>query len=162
MLASFYEYIYHLFQTIDYTAVFVMMALESSVFPVPSEIPMLAVGIQSVRGTMNPFIGFFFGLAGVFVGTTFNYCIGYFVGDIFVEKYGKYFGIKKASYHRAQELFQKDANFYTFFGRLIPVVRHIISIPAGMAHMPYMRFIGLSLAGSALWLTVLIVLGYLV
>lgn len=82
------------------------------------------------------------------------------MGDIFVEKYGKYFGIKKESYHHAQALFHKDANFYTFFGRLVPVIRQIISIPAGMAHMPFPRFLFLSLAGSAIWLTILIILGY--
>ncbi len=79
-----------------------------------------------------------------------------------MEKYGKYFFIKKKDYHHAQDLFRKDANFYTFFGRLIPVVRHLISIPAGMVGMPYGRFIGLSLLGSAIWLAVLIVLGYVI
>ncbi len=162
MLEAFYGYILHLFQTIDYWAVFIMMAIEASVIPFPSEIPMLAVGIQSAHGTMNPFIGLCVALAGVFIGTTVNYYIGYFIGDTFIEKYGKYFGIKKSSYHEAQRLFQKDASFYTFFGRLVPVIRQIISIPAGMAHMPYLRFIFLSLSGSAIWLTILIILGYFI
>ncbi len=56
----------------------------------------------------------------------------------------------------------KDANFYTFFGRLLPVVRQLISIPAGMAHMPFGRFIVLSLSASAIWLSILIVLGYFI
>ncbi|MCB9806317.1 VTT domain-containing protein [Candidatus Peribacteria bacterium] len=87
-----------------------------------------------------------------------NYFLGYFIGDSFIEKYGKYIGIKQSSYHRAQKLFKKDASFYTFFGRLLPVVRQIISIPAGMARMPYLQFISLSLFGSALWLGILICL----
>ncbi len=158
MFDPFYEYIYHLFQTVDYTAIFVMMALEASIIPFPSEIPMLAVGIQSARGDMNPVIGLLVALCGVTVGTTANYLIGYSIGDIFVERYGKYFGIKKESYHHAQALFHKDANFYTFFGRLVPVIRQIISIPAGMAHMFFPGFLALSLAGSALWLTILILI----
>lgn len=162
MLVSFYGFILHLFQTIDYTAVFFMMLIEASLIPFPSEIPMLAVGIQSAHGTMNPFIGLFVALAGVFFGTSINYVLGYFIGATFVEKYGKYFGIKKPAYHRAQDLFQKDATFYTFFGRLLPVVRQLISIPAGMARMPYLKFISLSLAGSALWLAILILLGYFI
>ncbi len=160
MLESFQDVIIHLFHTFDYWAVFVMTMLESTLIPFPSEIPMTLVGIKSSHGVMNPWIGFFVGLAGVWLGTTINYLLGYFVGDIFIERYGKYFFIKKDDYHRAQTLFAKDANFYTFFGRLLPVVRHLISIPAGMAHMPYIRFITLSLLGSALWLGTLIIMGY--
>ncbi len=139
-----------------------MMMIEASIIPFPSEIPMLAVGIQSYHGDMNPLIGLLVALCGVAVGTTANYFIWYFVGDIFVERYGKYFGIKKESYHHAQALFHKDANFYTFFGRLVPVIRQIISIPAGMAHMYFPRFILLSLAGSTIWHTILISLGYII
>lgn len=96
--------------------------------------------------------GFFIALLGLALGTTAMYWVGYFFGDTFVEKYGKYFFFKPAAYHKAQKLFLKNADFYTFFSRLIPVVRQLISIPAGMAHMPYWRFITLSLAGSSLWL----------
>ena len=123
---------------------------------------MLAVGMQSASGSMNPLMGLIVALVGVWVGTTINYLIGYYIGDAFVEKFGKYFFIKKHDYHRAQALFNADAGFYTFFGRLIPVVRQLISIPAGMAHMPYVKFITLSLAGSTIWLSILIALGYFI
>lgn len=162
MLESFYSSIVHLFHSIDYVAVFVMMTIEASLIPFPSEIPMLAVGIQSVQGIMNPMIGLLVALAGVFIGTTINYLLGYYIGDTFLRKYGKYVMIKEKDYHRAQELFREDANFYTFFGRLIPVVRQLISIPAGMARMRYGRFIALSLLGSCIWLSILIVLGYII
>lgn len=160
MLESFYEFILHLFHSIDYWAVFVMMTIEASLIPFPSEIPMLAVGIQSAQGTMNPIIGLIVALCGVFIGTSINYALGYYIGDAFLRKYGKYVMIKEADYHRAQTLFMKDANFYTFFGRLLPVIRQLISIPAGMARMPFLRFITLSMTGSAIWLTILIILGY--
>lgn len=162
MDSSLYELVMRLFHSVDYTSIAIMTALESTFLPFPSEIPMTIVGMQSAKGTMDPIVGLIVGLIGVWIGTTINYYIGYFIGDTFVEKYGKYFFIKKKDYHHAQELFEKDANFYTFFGRLLPVVRHLISIPAGMVHMPYGRFIGLSLAGSALWLAVLIALGYFI
>lgn len=162
MLHQFYDLVVGLFQSIHYTAVFVMMTLEATVIPFPSEIPMLAIGLQSALGEMNPFFGLLVALLGVWLGTTINYFLGYFLGNTFIEKYGKYFFIKLKAYHHAQELFLEDANFYTFFGRLIPVVRQLISIPAGMARMPYGRFIGLSLLGSTIWLTILIVLGYIV
>lgn len=161
MLELFYENIVSLFGTIDYTAVFIMMALEASIIPFPSEIPMLAVWIQSFTWDMNPLIGLIVALLWVTVGTTCNYFLGYYVGDIFIEKYGKYFFIKKTAYHKAQKLFMQDSNFYTFFGRLIPVVRQLISIPAGMARMNYWKFLSLSLLGSTIWLVVLITLGYM-
>lgn len=160
MLEQFYGLIEHFFQSIDYTAVFIMMTIEASVIPFPSEVPMLAVGIQSASGNMNPIIGLLVALAGVTIGTTCNYLLGYYIWDAFIEKYGKYFFIKKSAYHRAQKLFMEDANFYTFFGRLIPVIRQLISIPAGMAHMNYWRFLALSLAWSTIWLTILIIMGY--
>lgn len=161
MLEQFYEIIVHLFGTINYTAVFIMMAIEASIIPFPSEIPMLAVWIQSASWEMHPVIGLLVALAWVTVGTTFNYFLGYYIWDTFIENYGKYFFIKKNAYHKAQKLFIEDANFYTFFGRLIPVVRQLISIPAGMAHMNYWRFLALSLTGSTIWLTLLIIMGYL-
>ena len=160
MFNSLTDVIVHLFHTFDYWAVFVMTMLESTLIPFPSEIPMTLVGIKSFHGVMNPWIGLLVWLAGVWCGTTINYLLGYFVGDVFIERYGKYFFIKKNDYHHAQSLFARDANFYTFFGRLLPVVRHLISIPAGMAHMPYIRFMSLSLLGSALWLGTLIIMGY--
>ncbi len=138
-----------------------MMAIEASIIPFPSEIPMLAVWIQSASWEMHPVIGLLVALAGVTVGTTFNYFLGYYIWDAFIEKYGKYFFVKKNAYHKAQKLFIEDANFYTFFGRLIPVIRQLISIPAGMAHMNYWRFLALSLTGSTIWLTLLIIMGYL-
>lgn len=161
MLEQFYEGIVHLFGTINYTAVFIMMTLEASVIPFPSEIPMLAVWIQSASWEMHPVSWLLVALMWVTLGTTVNYFLGYYIGDAFIEKYGKYFFIKKTAYHRAQKLFIEDANFYTFFGRLIPVVRQLISIPAGMARMNYWRFLMLSLAGSTIWLTILIILGYI-
>lgn len=115
MLHTFYDLIVGLFQSINYTAVFIMMTIEASVIPFPSEIPMLAVGIQSAGGTMNPVVGLVVALCGVFIGTSINYLLGYFIGDAFIEKYGKYFFIKKSAYHKAQKLFLEDANFYTFF-----------------------------------------------
>lgn len=70
--------------------------------------------------------------------------------------------IKKHAYEEAKKLYEKDANFYTFYGRLIPLVRQLMSLPAGMVHMPFGRFIGLTLAGSCIWHSILIALGYFI
>lgn len=70
--------------------------------------------------------------------------------------------IKKHAYEEAKKLYEKDENFYTFYGRLIPLVRQLMSLPAGMVRMPFGRFIGLTLAGSCLWHIILISLGYFI
>lgn len=116
MLDPFYEYIYHLFQTVDYWAIFVMMLIESSMLPFPSEVPMLAIGIQAARGTMNPLVGLVISLVAIFIGATVNYYIGYYIGDVFFEKYGKYFLIKRHAYHEAKKLYAEDANFTPSMG----------------------------------------------
>ncbi len=156
MFDAFYGYIFQVFQTIDYGAVFVMMLIEASMLPFPSEIPLLAIGIQAAKGTMNPLLGFLISLIAIFIGATVNYGIGYYIGDSFLEKYGKYFLMKKHAYHEAKKLFAEDANFYTFYGRLIPLVRQLMSFPAGIVRMPYWNFIGLTLAGSGIWHAILI------
>lgn len=91
-----------------------------------------------------------------------NYAIGRFIGDAFFEKYGKYFLIKKHAYHEAKRLYAEDAVFYTFYGRLMPLVRQLMSLPAGMVHMPFWKFMALTLAGSSIWHTILIMLGYFI
>lgn len=158
MLEIFYGYILHLFQTIDYSALFLMMLIESSMIPFPSEIPLLAIGIQSAHGTMNPITGLIISLIAIFIGASINYSIGRYIGDVFFEKYGKYFLIKKHAYHEAKRLYSEDATFYTFYGRLMPLVRQLISLPAGMVHMHFGKFMALTLAGSAIWHSILITL----
>lgn len=75
MLESFYGYIFHLFQTVDYTGIFVMMLIEASMLPFPSEVPMLAIGIQAAKGTMNPYVGFLISLVAIFIGASVNYAL---------------------------------------------------------------------------------------
>jgi membrane protein DedA with SNARE-associated domain len=158
MLENFYGYIFHLFQTVDYGGIFAMMLIEASMLPFPSEVPLMAIGIQAAKGTMNPLLGFLISLIAIFIGASLNYAIGRFVGDTFFEKYGRYFLIKKHAYHEAKKLYKKDATFYTFYGRLMPLVRQLMSLPAGMVHMPFMKFMALTLSGSAIWHGVLITL----
>lgn len=139
-----------------------MMLVEWSLLPFPSEFPLWMIGILSAKWMMNPFAGLFVSLVAIFIGATVNYGIWYYFGDTFFEKYGKYFFIKKHAYHEAKRLYAEDADFYTFYGRLIPLVRQLMSLPAGIVRMPYWKFISLTLAGSAIWHTILIIVGYIV
>ena len=92
-------------------------------------------------GNIDPFLAILVGGIGSVFGALLNYyVIGRFLGKPFLEKYGKYILITHSKYKRAEDLFLKNANTYTFIGRLIPVVRHLISIPAGIFRMPLPAF----------------------
>ena len=138
------------------------MLIESSMIPFPSEIPLLAIGINAAKGTMNPVAGLAISLIAIFIGASVNYALWRYVWDAFFEKYGKYLLIKKHAYHEAKKLYAKDANFYTFYGRLIPLVRQLMSLPAGMVRMPFWKFMSLTLAGSCIWHSIVISLGYFI
>ena len=139
-----------------------MLLIESFLPPFPSEIPMIAIGIQAAKWSMNPLFGLCISLVAIGIGATVNYALWYYFGDAFFEKYGKYFFIKRHAYHEAKKLFAEDATFYTFFGRLMPLIRQLISIPAGMIRMRYTKFMALTLAGSTIWHVILITVGYFI
>lgn len=136
------------------------MALESSLFPLPSEFVMIPAGILAARGDLSLAFAIFVAGLGSVVGASVNYAIGRFIGKPFIEKYGKYFLINQKKYLLAEGLFDRNANLYTFLGRFIPVVRHLISIPAGIFRMHLVPFWLLTFIGASMWSAVLAVLGY--
>jgi membrane protein DedA with SNARE-associated domain len=88
------------------------------------------------------------------------YILGRWLGKPFLEKYGKYILITPDKYKKAEDLFLKNDKVYTFIGRLIPVVRHLISIPAGIFRMPMVPFVSITFLGATLWCAILVALGY--
>ncbi len=86
--------------------------------------------------------------------------LGRWLGRPFLEKYGKYILITPEKYKKTEDLFLKNSNLYTFIGRLIPVVRHLISIPAGIFRMKMTPFISITFLGATLWCGILVALGY--
>lgn len=139
-----------------------MMLIEASMLPFPSELPLMAIGMQAQAGNMDPTIWFIVSLAAIFIWATVNYTLWYTLWDIFFLKYGKYFFIKQRAYLEAKRLFEKNENFYTFYGRLVPLVRQLMSLPAGMVCMPYWRFMVLTLCGSGIWHAIVISIWYII
>jgi len=88
------------------------------------------------------------------------YILGKWLGKPFLEKYGRYILITKDKYEKTEKLFLKNDKIYTFIGRLIPVVRHLISIPAGIFSMPLHQFAPITFLGATLWCSILVILGY--
>ena len=136
------------------------MALESSLFPVPSELVMIPAGYLSKEGSLNPVLCVLCGTLGSVVGASANYLLGRYVGRAFLLRYGKYLLIDAEKYHEAEAMFLRNARLATFIGRLLPVVRHLISLPAGIFAMPWPTFLAITALGAGLWCTVLVALGY--
>jgi membrane protein DedA with SNARE-associated domain len=152
-------------QRLGYAGVFVLMAIESSVIPLPSEIVMPPAGDLARRlpdWTLGGVIaaGTLGSLAGALVNYALSLAIGRPVLLLLIRRYGRYLHVSLESYGRAEAFFQRHGAIATFVGRLLPGVRHLISIPAGLARMNLISFSLLTLAGAGLWSAILAYLGY--
>lgn len=145
---------------LGYFEIFVLMAMESSLFPVPSELVMIPAGFIAARGQLDPVYATLAGGLGSLFGASANYLLGRYVGRGFLLRYGKYFLINERKYHEAEALFLRNANLATFIGRFIPVIRHLISLPAGVFGMAKIPFALLTTLGATIWCAVLVALGY--
>jgi len=144
-----------------YLGIFLLMFLESTFFPFPSEIIMIPAGYLSYKGEMNVYIVVFVGIFGSLAGALFNYYLAIHFGRKFLLKYGKYFFIKEKTLDKLEQFFIKHGELSTFNGRLIPGIRQLISLPAGLAKMNIAKFSFYSALGAGIWVVVLVVLGYL-
>jgi membrane protein DedA with SNARE-associated domain len=148
--------------------VFAFMAVESSFIPFPSEIVMIPAGFMAARGEFYPgghvgaaiFIAVACGIAGALFGAWINYFLSLWLGRPFLHRYGKYFLVAPEKLDRAEALFRKYGDATTFICRLIPVVRQLISIPAGVSRMNFLRFSTFTGAGAGIWVIFLTFLGY--
>ncbi|MBI2383367.1 MAG: DedA family protein [Gammaproteobacteria bacterium] len=136
------------------------MALESSLFPVPSELVMIPAGYLARAGSLDPVLAAVAGMLGSVLGASANYLLGEYVGRAFLLRYGKYLLIDARKYHEAEALFLRNAYMATFVGRLLPVIRHLISLPAGVFGMAWAPFLLITALGAGLWCAVLVALGY--
>lgn len=153
--------------TWGYLLIFVFMSVESSFIPFPSEVVMIPAGFLAARGELqggSPLVclsvavgvGILGSLAGAFV----NYYLALWVGKPFLEKYGKYFFIKPEPLARACEVFNRYGAATTFVCRLVPVIRQLISIPAGISRMPLGSFTLFTGLGAGIWTAILAAVGY--
>jgi len=160
MIEAFVDWLTQLYSGLGYVEITVLMALESSLFPVPSELVMIPAGYLAASGQLNPALCVLAGTAGSVIGASANYLLGEYVGRAFLLRYGKYLLIDAEKYHEAEAMFLRNARLATFIGRLLPVVRHLISLPAGIFGMAWAPFLLITALGASLWCTVLVALGY--
>jgi membrane protein DedA with SNARE-associated domain len=144
-----------------YSGVFVLMVLESMVFPVPSEAVMPFAGFLIVDGKMTWTGVIIASTFGSIVGSTISYYIGYYGGKPFIDKFGKYLLLNNHHLEISEHFFQKRGEITIFIARFVPVVRHLISIPAGFSKMNLFKFIIFTTVGAAIWNTFLTWVGFI-
>jgi membrane protein DedA with SNARE-associated domain len=138
-----------------YGGVFILMAMESSIIPVPSEIVLGPAAFWAAQGRMTLSGVIIAGTLGSYLGSTLCYWVSRGVGGVAIHRYGKWFFLSPERIEMAEGWLLKYGSGGIFFARLLPVVRHLISIPAGIFKMGFARFSTFTLLGAGLWCTVL-------
>lgn len=160
MLENIVSYLVDLVADWGYLGIFLLMALESSFFPFPSEVVMIPAGYLVYTGQMNLYMAFAAGAFGSLAGALFNYYLCYFLGRPFVAKYGKYVGITDEKMAKFESFFNRYGEISTFNCRLIPGIRQYISLPAGLAKMNIFTFSLYTTLGAGIWVAILLAIGY--
>ena len=145
-----------------YIGIFFLMAVESSFIPFPSEIILVPAGYLASQGQMSISMIMLSGLGGSLFGAFINYYLALSLGRKFLKRYGKYFFIKESALEKMDSFFKKHGHISTFTGRLIPGIRQLISIPAGLARMHIVTFSIYTALGAGIWAFILTMLGYFI
>lgn len=143
-----------------YVGIFLLMMIESSFFPFPSEIVMIPAGYLAYKGDMGLWQVIFLGISGSLAGALVNYYLAIRLGRPLILKYGKYVFLGPDTLAKVDLFFEKHGEIATFNGRLIPGIRQLISLPAGLARMNMPRFVLYTSLGAGIWVTILTLLGF--
>lgn len=162
MLAAFAHWLVTTIGALGYPGIVILMAVESSFIPFPSEVVMIPAGYLAQQGQMHLGLAIIAGITGSLIGAWVNYAIAITLGRKALLKYGCYFLLSSEKFARVECFLLEYGEIGTFVGRIIPVVRQYISFPAGLARMPLWRFSLFTGLGAGLWVTVLAMIGYAV
>ncbi len=161
MIGDFVDWLISTVSALGYPGIVILMAIESSILPLPSELVMPPAGYLASKGEMNAYIATLAGTVGSILGALVNYLLALVVGEPVLRRYSKYFLVSEASLNRTMAFFRRHGEIGTLLGRLVPVIRHLISIPAGVARMSIPRFILFTGLGAGVWCGVLTYIGWL-
>jgi len=162
MIHSVVQWLIETVSALGYPGIVLLMFIESSFLPLPSELVMPPAGYLAAQGRMDAALAILAGTVGSILGALFNYWFAVLVGEPFLRRYGRYVLLRPHHLDRAEAFFARHGEISTFIGRLLPVVRHLISIPAGMARMRLPRFVAFTALGAGVWCTVLVYIGWFV
>ncbi len=165
MLEVFGHYIISLIQSTSYAGIFTLMTLESALIPIPSEVTMPFSGFLASSGQLSLILVIVVGTIANLFGSLIAYYIGYFLEETLllklVKKYGKFILLTEHDYEKANKWFTKYGDKIIFISRLLPGVRTVISLPAGMFEMDIKKFTAYTLIGCLIWSTFLTYVGYI-
>lgn len=147
---------------LGYVGIVLLMGLESSFVPFPSEVVVPPAGYLASQGQMNMVLIIISGVVGSILGSILNYWIAARFGRGFLLKYSRYFFINEEKFAKFEKFFNTHGEITTFIGRLIPVVRQYISFPAGLVRMNLTKFIIYTGLGALIWVIILAYVGYFV
>jgi membrane protein DedA with SNARE-associated domain len=162
MLHEFIDWILATVNGWGYTGIFVLMALESTVLPIPSELVVIPAGYLAYQGEMSLVPIFLASTLGSLAGAFVNYAFALLVGRPFLERYGRWFFVRPELLHKTDAFFTRHGAISTFTGRLVPGIRHLISLPAGLTRMNVMAFSLYTCLGAGIWSAVLVTMGYFI
>ena len=147
-------------EDVGYWGIFVLMTVESSFIPFPSEIVMIPAGYSAQQGELNLWGCMAAGTAGSIAGAMINYFLAVYLGRALLLRFGKYFFVPQHKMLLVEGYFAKHGELTTFVCRLLPAIRQLISIPAGLARMNVLRFCLFTALGAGIWMVVLTLTGY--
>jgi len=152
-------------ENLNYWTITLLMAIESSFIPFPSEVVIPPAAYKAAAGELNVFLVVLFGTFGALIGAFVNYYLSYFLGRPVIYKFvnsrlGRMCLLNEQKVHNAEAYFVKNGAISTFVGRLVPAIRQLISIPAGLAKMKLKPFILYTTLGALLWNSILAIVGY--
>jgi membrane protein DedA with SNARE-associated domain len=150
---------------LNYFTIFILMAIESTFLPLPSEVVIPFAAYRAAQGDLSFWGVILFGTLGALAGSLFNYFLSRTLGRIIIykladTKFAHFFLVTREKVEEAENYFIKNGKSSTFIGRLIPGIRHLISIPAGLARMKLKDFVLYTVLGAMLWNVILAVVGY--
>jgi len=165
MLELLGHYITTLIQTTSYAGIFILMFLESVLIPIPSEVTMPFAGFLASTGKLNLWLVIIDGTIANLAGSLLAYYIGFVleakVIESLIKKYGKFILVSPNEYHHAMQWFDRYGDKIVFISRLLPAIRTVISLPAGLAAMNIKKFIIYTVLGCFIWSTFLTYIGYI-
>lgn len=150
---------------LNYFTIALLMLIESTFLPLPSEVVIPFASYKAAQGELNVFGVILSGTIGALSGSLINYTLAYYLGRPIVYKFaeskvGKLFLLSKEKVEHAENYFIRNGKTSTFIGRLVPGIRHLISIPAGLAKMNLRTFMLFTFIGAGLWNIILAIIGY--
>jgi membrane protein DedA with SNARE-associated domain len=160
MLETFVHWLLDRFRDLGYAGIVVLMAIESSILPLPSELVMPPAGYLAAKGEMSFALVVACGVLGSILGALANYGLAHWLGRAFVRRLGRYVWVSEKSLERSERYFAAHGEISTFLARMLPVLRHLISLPAGLARMNLARFVTFTGLGALVWCAILTWIGW--